>query len=108
MNIYAGATANPADGGPSHGFDLLIQAVLQTPSFLFRSELGTGAAAPYQLNAYELAAAVSFLFTDSPPDDGLWAKATSGTLTSPDVLAAEVDRLLDLPSGQKTLGRYLS
>jgi hypothetical protein len=107
-NIYTSATANPADGGAPHGFDLLLQTVLQAPSFLFRSELGTNPTPPFRLDAYELAAAVSFLFTDSAPDDPLWSKAVNGTLSSPDVLASEVDRLMALPSGQDTLARYLS
>jgi len=46
----------------------------------------------------ELAAALSFLFVDSVPDDALWAKAADGTLAQPPVLAAEVDRLLALPA----------
>jgi hypothetical protein len=36
-NIYNGSAAL-ADGGAAHAFDMLLQAVLQAPSFLYRTE----------------------------------------------------------------------
>jgi len=107
--IYNDAAANPADGGPPHAFDLLLEACLQVPSFLFRTELGIRTpAGTFQLTPYEVAAALSFAFTDSGPDAALWEKATNGTLSSPDVLATQVDRLMSLPSVQARLAKYVS
>jgi len=110
-NIYNGGT-NAADGGPANAFGLLIQAVLQAPSFLFRTELGPGtmapATAPFHLTPYELATAVSFMFTNSVPDDMLWSKAADGTLVSPDVLGTQVDRLMATPVTQTLLTNYLA
>ena len=48
-NIYQSG-AGAADGGPSNALGLLLEAVLQAPSFLFRTELGanpTPATAPF-------------------------------------------------------------
>jgi hypothetical protein len=94
------------DGAP-RAFQLLLQAALQMPSFLYRTELGaTGAAtgpAPFSLTSYELASALSFFFAEAPPDDTLWSKAVDGTLTDPTVLDGEVTRLLAMPSVQKNL-----
>jgi Protein of unknown function (DUF1592)/Protein of unknown function (DUF1588)/Protein of unknown function (DUF1595)/Protein of unknown function (DUF1585) len=95
-----------AADGPSEGVRVLMEYVLQAPAFLWRTELAgvdptkdpTKAAAPQPLNPYELAGALGFLFLDSAPDDSLWAKAAAGTLTKPDVLGAEVDRLMALPA----------
>jgi hypothetical protein len=90
---------DPADGGPANAFSLLLQAVLQAPSFLFRTELGdnpTPAANPFKLTPYELASALSMMFLESSPDDAMWAKAAGGTLADPSVLNAEVDRLMGL------------
>jgi len=70
------------------GFPLVVETVLQAPSFLYRTEL-TGT-----LSQYELAAELAFFFYDSLPDDGLWAAAQSGKLANRDTLALEVDRLL--------------
>jgi hypothetical protein len=40
-NIYTGSAAL-ADGGAAHAFDMLLQAVLQAPSFLYRVETTAG------------------------------------------------------------------
>jgi hypothetical protein len=40
-NIYNGSAAL-ADGGAAHAFDMLLQAVLQAPSFVYRTETSAG------------------------------------------------------------------
>ncbi|HVJ16442.1 MAG TPA: DUF1592 domain-containing protein [Polyangiaceae bacterium] len=84
--------------GPSVGVRLVIEAALQAPSFLYRTELGPltpgGPTAKVMLTPHEIASALSFALYESVPDDSLWAKAMDGSLATPSVLAAEVDRLL--------------
>ncbi|HEX3697037.1 MAG TPA: DUF1592 domain-containing protein [Polyangia bacterium] len=88
------------------GIRLVIEATLQSPSFLYRTELGTTMSGKKTaLTAHELATAVSFALLDSVPDDQLWAKAESSALLKPAVLAAEVDRLLADPAVQANLGQ---
>ena len=109
--IYNDATANTADGGAPHGMDLLVQTVLQAPSFLFRSELGgnaTPATASFKLTSFELASALSYMFLNSVPDDALWMAATSNTLTDPTVLSAQVNRIMALPAAQQAMAKYVS
>jgi hypothetical protein len=107
MKIYQEAQPDSASG-----FSLVLQAVLQAPSFLYRTELGTNAATakgPVQLTAYELASALSFFLLETGPDDALWARAQDGTLSSDAaVLAREVDRLLALPAARANLTRKAS
>lgn len=74
------------------GFALVVEIVLQAPSFLYRSELGTP-----ELTSYELASELGFTFLDSLPDDELWGAAQDGSLAEPGVLAAQVERLLEAP-----------
>src|SRR5260370_651634 len=92
---------------PAVGIRLIIEATLQSPSFLYRTELGVPAAgastAKVTLTAHELAQAVSFALLDSVPDDALWQKAEDGSLLTPSVMASEVDRLLALPAVQTNL-----
>jgi hypothetical protein len=76
------------------GISLMIQALLQAPSFLFRTELGTGTADPVTLTPYEVASQLSYMFLDSVPDQGLRDAAASGRLSTEAGIAAEVDRLL--------------
>jgi hypothetical protein len=106
-----------AADGASEGVRVLMEYVLQSPAFLWRTELAgvdatKSAAPPQPLSPFELAGALGFMFLDSVPDEALWAKATAGTLTTPAVLAAEVDRLIALPAVQANLaakvGSWLS
>ncbi len=106
-----------AADGPSVGARVLLEYVLQAPSFLWRTELAGAnpanpSAAPQPLGPFELAETLGFLFVDSAPDDGLWAKATDGSLTNPQVLSSEVDRLMALPATKANMankvGTWLS
>jgi hypothetical protein len=95
------------DGAP-RALHLVVEAALQSEPFLYRSEIGQDAAdatAPIALTDHELASALSFLFTESAPDDALWEKAEAGTLTQPAVLRAEVDRLMALPVARANLAQ---
>jgi hypothetical protein len=91
------------------GMRLVIEATLQSPSFLYRTELGApsatlgGPTGKATLTSFELAGAVAFALLDSIPDDQLWARAQDGTLTQPAVLAQEVDRLLTTPAVRANL-----
>jgi hypothetical protein len=96
--------AGAADG-QAEGVRLVVGAILQAPSFLYRSELGAAPAAgkPLNLTTYELASALSFFLLDSIPDAPLWAAAQDGSLARTDVYEREVQRLLALPRVQKNL-----
>ena len=104
---HAGLVDNVATG-----IRLIIEATLQSPSFLYRTEIGASGAGggsgltsgSVTLTATEVADAVSFSLLDSVPDDSLWQKALDGSLLNPGVLASEVDRLLASPAVQTNLG----
>ena len=88
-----------AEEGFAAGIGLVIEAVLQAPDFLYRTELGPASAtgAHVELTPFELASALSFLLLDSIPDPPLWAAALDGSLSDPGELAAHTARLLELP-----------
>jgi hypothetical protein len=91
-----------AAGGtdPATGLRMVVEAIVLSPHFLFRSELGAPGAAPGKVTAltdHELASALSYTLWDGPPDAGLLALAASGKLHEPDTLAAEARRLLASP-----------
>ncbi len=102
------------DFSPTEGADealsMVIQAALQSGSFLYRTEIGTDASqatGPVALTANEVASALSFLLLDSTPDDQLWSKANGGALLQPDVLKTEVDRLLTVPRARDSVSRLV-
>jgi len=102
----AGTEANAAGG-----VKLVVQAALQSPWFLYATELGAPGAPPgaTQLSDDELAAQLSFWLLDSPPDEQLRLAATAGTLSSdPMTLVTEARRLLASAHGKARVVDALS
>jgi hypothetical protein len=87
-----------ADGQtPEQGVQLALQAILVSPNFLFRLERDpnpTDAARSHPISDVELASRLSYFLWSSMPDDELLALAESGKLDAPDVLDAQVKRML--------------
>ena len=68
---------------------------LISPDFLYLVEPDPGKAeAQSPLDPFELASRLSYFLWSTMPDERLFALAESGELTKPEVLAAEIDRLL--------------
>lgn len=88
----------PADSDFRLGMQLVIQALLTSPDFLYRPELGvasgelTGSDA---LSDYELASRLSYFVWATMPDEALLVAAERGSLRTPAGLQAEVRRMLD-------------
>jgi hypothetical protein len=93
----------------SAGVELVIEGVLQSPSFLYRTELGAPGAGPrLELTAYERASALSFFLLGSIPDDGLIRAASDGSLATAQGYGREIQRLLGEPRVRQNLVRVLS
>ena len=79
-----------------NGLEYALQYLLQSPHFLYRVELGeadplqTGAR---RLTAAELAARLALFLWDGPPDEAL-LEAGQGALNQPEVLNAQIERML--------------
>jgi hypothetical protein len=108
MTVYnVGATG----GSFSEGIGLVIQTMLQSPNFLYTTELGsspTPATSIASLDPYELASAISYLVLASPPDDTLMAAADAGDLSDPSKIEAQVRRLLTDPRAKSQLQQFVS
>ena len=98
----AGAVVNQAEG-----IRMVVTAVLQSGSFLYRTELGksntVAAGQTIELTNHELASSLSFLFLNSIPDAELRAAADDGSLAKAEVFKAQVERLLKSPRVQDNL-----
>ena len=83
------------------GFDaaarLVVEAMLMSPSFLYRVELGAGGDGSdvVPLTDYELASRLSYFLWASTPDDALLAAAAQGSLSDPAELEAQARRMLE-------------
>ncbi len=92
-----------ADGTYAGGVSLVIETVLQSPSFLYMAELGTAAGAEFKLSGYETAAKLGVFLRDGLPDKPLWEAAKTGALDNDAGISAQVDRLLADPRVQQNL-----
>ncbi|MBM4292419.1 MAG: DUF1592 domain-containing protein [Deltaproteobacteria bacterium] len=93
-------------GDRDEGLALALSALLQSPYFLFRVELG--GAAGGALDPYALASRLSFFLWDSTPDDALLDAAAAGALGTAEGLRAAAERLLASPRARVGLANYLS
>lgn len=75
----------------------VVRAVLLSPDFLYRTELGPIAPEPARevtLTDHEIATLLAYAVTDASPDEELLSKAEEGSLHDPDVRESEVRRLV--------------
>jgi hypothetical protein len=89
--------AGSATGGFEGGVRDALSAILASPHFLYRAESGVGNASIRSLSDLELASRLSFFLWSSVPDDELLKVASESRLGKPDVLAAQVSRMLADP-----------
>jgi hypothetical protein len=75
-----------------NGAALVVRALLQSPHFLYRSELGPGGK---PLNGYEVASKLSFWLLGTTPSDALLDAAEAGELDSVDGLESRAREMLE-------------
>ncbi len=102
MPFYEMGRAGP--GGFDEGIELLVMAVLSSPDFLYRAiappQSGQLQAGRYPISDFELASRLSFFVWSQGPDDELLDLAAAGRLSDPQVLDAQVRRMLTDPRAE--------
>jgi mono/diheme cytochrome c family protein len=100
-------------GRAERDFDLGIQRAIErllvSSQFLFRIERPSAGAAPgslYRISDLELASRLSFFIWSSIPDDELLDLAVSGRLSTPDVLARQVNRMVADPRAESLVTNF--
>ena len=79
------------------GIELALEALLSMPEFLMRiyqEPVDLTPGEPYKLSDLELASRLSFFLWRSIPDDALIDLAAAGRLSDPEVLPAQIRRML--------------
>lgn len=87
-NLFRLGSSNEA------GARLVIQAMLSSPNFLYRAEIGSVVSGASNLTPYETANLLSYTFTGSMPDATLFTEADNNRLTTPVQLRTQAERLL--------------
>ena len=99
MKLYS---VGYSDGGFEGGVTVAVQAILASPSFIYRFErarvqVAPDAASTYRLTDLELASRLSYFLWSAPPDKTLLLVAEQNRLHSPAVMQAQVKRMLADP-----------
>ena len=94
--LYRGiaTTVAAAGGGYEESVSLVIEAMLQSPRFIYRVENQRGDGTVWPVNDYELASRLSYILWGGPPDEALFKAADAGELLQADVLKQHVNRML--------------
>lgn len=108
LTRYGKLASDVGRDAPWTALEYVTAAILQSPSFLYRVELGeTDAEKPgwKRYTAYEMASRLSFLLRNSFPDSELFAAAARGDLATRDGVLAQVKRLLEATEPTETMVR---
>lgn len=99
------------DADPRDALAAAYSVVLQSPEFLYVTELGEDAtsAAPGSvvvLTAHEIAAELSYLFTGAPADAALRRAADTGAILDPDERERQALRLIQTDAARAMFGKF--
>ncbi len=98
-----------AFGGFEGGIRTALQAILASPHFIFRMEEMAGDVSGdgiYEIGDIDLASRLSFFIWGTPPDDELITLAREGELADPEVIDAQVTRMLEDPRSEAMATRF--
>jgi len=107
--LFALYTATKATGDARGAVQVVVQALVQSPHFLYRVELGAppnAGEAFTRLNDWELASRLSYLLWGSMPDDELFAAAASGKLHTKEEVRAHAERMLASPKARDMITNF--
>lgn len=107
LELFDAARAESGTFGD--GLRVVISAILQSPSFLYRVELGSGPAVDgvaVPLGPYEMASRLSYLLWGSMPDDTLFAEAAAGRLSTKAEVETQARRMLADPKTEAMVAHF--
>ncbi|MFO7561414.1 MAG: DUF1592 domain-containing protein [Enhygromyxa sp.] len=94
---------------PRDGVELVVEAMLQSPHFLYRVEFGMpnpDAAEVVELSSYEIASRLSYLLWNTMPDAALFEAAEADELRSPAQIEAQARRMLEAPRAREAVKNF--
>jgi hypothetical protein len=86
----------------------VLVAMIQSPSTVYRSELGVAGGAGRQLTPEELASELSYTYGGTAPSAELLAAAKRGDFATPAARVAKAKELLGTANGQEQLHQFLA
>jgi uncharacterized protein DUF1588/uncharacterized protein DUF1592/uncharacterized protein DUF1595/uncharacterized protein DUF1587 len=99
-------TAQQATGDFGQAIGWLARGLIESPSFVYRREVGAAEGDVQKLDQYEIATELAYTFSGTAPTDELLDRASRGELSSPDVLQASARELLGSPRGREVIQSF--
>lgn len=94
---------------PRTGLQLVVQAMLQSPHFLYRVENGMPDPVEgdvVQLTSYEMASRLSYLFWNTMPDAALFDAAANDELRTKEQIEVQARRMISAPRAREAVKNF--
>ncbi len=110
VTAYSGIATTVASAGDDfkEAAGYLIEAMLQSPRFIYRIENQQGDGTAWPAGEYELASRLSYIIWGGPPDEQLMKAADSGQLSDRTRCLAQVRRMLDDPRAINRSSQFIA
>ncbi|WP_179957623.1 DUF1592 domain-containing protein [Exilibacterium tricleocarpae] len=108
------ANGSLTGGNVKDGIEMALEAILSSPQFLYRHELGEPNPAngdidsdAFELTSYEMATFLAYTFTGSTPDQQLLAAAANDELRSEIEIMSQARRLAESAGAKLVMGDFV-
>ncbi|MEM1069206.1 MAG: DUF1592 domain-containing protein [Planctomycetota bacterium] len=107
--LYRGISTSVASAGGDfrEAVGFVLEAMLQSPRFIYRIENQVGDGNWWPVGEYELANRVSYIVWGAPPDAELLKAAESGELNDPDALQSQIERMMNDPRAKQRADEFV-
>ncbi len=95
--------------GFEEALEMTLQAIMQSPQFLYRVEMlpeGASVGEVVEVSDYEAASRLSYFLAATTPDDALLDAAAAGQLHTPEQLEAHARRILETPEARLAVRQF--
>ena len=106
---YSGIATTVASAGGDYkeAVSFIIEAMLQSPRFIYRIETQQGDGGTWQVNNYELASRISYFIWGCSPDKELMFLAEKQQLFDRSVLKKQVEKMLKDPRAKQRSSQFI-
>ncbi|QDU09710.1 DUF1592 domain-containing protein [Gimesia aquarii] len=110
VTTYSGIATTVASAGGDYkeAVSYIVEAMLQSPRFIYRIENQRGDGTAWPVGEYELASRMSYIIWGGPPDEELIRAADSGELHDPQNVDKQVSRMLQNPRAVERSLQFVS
>lgn len=105
LDVYAAVVKER--GTFAEAVSYVLEAMLQSPRFLYRIETQRGDGSMRPADDFELASRLSYILWGGPPDEELLRAAEAGELSDRRRIEEQVQRMLEDPRARKQSARFL-